>query len=542
MVLKKEIADQIKDLLHKNPQGLNITEIVSDIKINRNTVVRYLENLLISGHVDMSHLGMVKIYKISERNLAEENLKYSERKFAAAFEASPNPMAITVVQTGVILDVNSAFEEWSGYLREDLSGKTTTELNFWVYPEERDAFVQQLKIHGIFHKKEVTFRIKNGNIRNILFSAKLFGAGYNTYMLSVAEDITERKKADKALADSEEKYRLIVENSRDLIYTLNTAGEFVYISPSVTSILGYSPQDLIGCSFISYIHPDDLPVVQEIFQRLFKENFKSQGTEYRVLHASGEWRWQITRGGVVRDSAGNMLYFSGIANDITEDKRLQKALEQAKKKINLLNFVTFKDIQNFIFILSSYQYLIKEKVPEKAILSIIDKQTDILQKITDTLKFAQSYQDLGVKPPKWQNINNVFLLAISHLDFLKIKHSILFDDLEIFADPLLEQVFQILADNILEHGKTATEILFRYTETQKSLTLFFEDNGVGIPEDIKKEIFSSEFQIKKHAGLFLAKEILEITGISIKETGTPGMGARFEMTVPKDVYRFTKMD
>jgi signal transduction histidine kinase len=112
------------------------------------------------------------------------------------------------------------------------------------------------------------------------------------------------------------------------------------------------------------------------------------------------------------------------------------------------------------------------------------------------------------------------------------------NNLEIFADPMLEQVFQIFADNILTHGKTATQVTLRYSEGPESITLFFEDDGVGIPEDNKDKIFSPNFQKKKAVGLFLAREILEITGITITETGEAGMGARFEMIVPKGAYRF----
>jgi signal transduction histidine kinase len=190
-----------------------------------------------------------------------------------------------------------------------------------------------------------------------------------------------------------------------------------------------------------------------------------------------------------------------------------------------------------IFSLSAYMQLAKNPVTNMPIGNIIGKEEDILQKITHSLDFAKSYQDLGLKPPRWQNVNHVFLLAISHLDFLNMKHQVMPGNLEIFADPLLEQVFQILADNTLIHGKTATQVVVRYVEGPESLTLIFEDNGVGIPGDTKEKIFSPDFQKTRAIGLFLAREILEITGITIRETGEPGTGARFEMTVPPGSFR-----
>jgi len=240
----------------------------------------------------------------------------------------------------------------------------------------------------------------------------------------------------------------------------------------------------------------------------------------------------------VLGSNGEVERIIHLVRDVTEYTRSQKALEQAKKKLSILNQVTFNEIQNFIFILSGYQCLTKEAVKDEPVFSIIEKEEELLQKISQSLKFAQSYQDLGIQSPRWQDVNHVFLLAISHLDFLRMNHSESLDGLEIFADPLLEQVLQILADNTLVHGKTATKVSLCYKLEGESVILVYEDDGVGIPADTKQIIFSSDFQEKRGVGLFLARDVLEITGISIRETGDPGRGARFEMVVPKGLFRF----
>ena len=191
--------------------------------------------------------------------------------------------------------------------------------------------------------------------------------------------------------------------------------------------------------------------------------------------------WLLITVDPVTNSTGEVVSAVHLVRDITEHAREQKALELAKKKLNLLNYVTFNDIRNMVFTLWGYQQFIKERVTESAVSSVIGKQEVILQKISKSLKFAQAYQDLGLKPSKWQDLGQVFLMAISHLDFLKIRRTVRLDGLEIFADPLLEQVMLILADNILTHGKTATQVTFRYVEGPDSLTLFFEDDGVRNP-------------------------------------------------------------
>ncbi len=108
-----------------------------------------------------------------------------------------------------------------------------------------------------------------------------------------------------------------------------------------------------------------------------------------------------------------------------------------------------------------------------------------------------------------------------------------------YADPLLEKVFFHMMQNVLKYGQHATEVTIRYQEQPDGLTLFIEDNGIGIPPAEKHMIFDRGYGISTGLGLFFVREVLSITDMTIKETGTPGKGARFEIFVPKGAYRFT---
>jgi len=221
-----------------------------------------------------------------------------------------------------------------------------------------------------------------------------------------------------------------------------------------------------------------------------------------------------------------------------ELRRSQEALQQATKKLNLLNAITFQDIQNALFSLSGYLQLERTAPTEEQPREYRDKEIGILKTITETLKLASQYQNLGLKSPTWQDVRQTFLFGISHTDLSRIERKIEIGNLEIFADPLLEQVFFTLAENVVLHGKSATEIALRFRETENGLILVFEDNGAGVPADMKENIFNRRYEEKKGMGLFLAREILSITNITIVENGEPGKGARFEISVPKEAYRF----
>jgi ABC-type amino acid transport substrate-binding protein len=221
-----------------------------------------------------------------------------------------------------------------------------------------------------------------------------------------------------------------------------------------------------------------------------------------------------------------------------ELRKNEQALMQARKKLSSLNALTFDDLRNAVFSLDGYIGLAQHDPSGERVGTFLGKSEEILHSVRHAMEAAKKYQDLGINPPRWQNVKIVLLNAISHLDFLGVSRTADLGGLEIYADPLLEDVFFILMENILVHGKGATEVRINYREEADSLTIIIEDNGPGIPEADKEKIFGRGYRgTKGGSGLFLAREILSITGITITENGKESAGARFEIRVPKGAYR-----
>ena len=147
---------------------------------------------------------------------------------------------------------------------------------------------------------------------------------------------------------------------------------------------------------------------------------------------------------------------------------------------------------------------------------------------------------MGINPASWQNVRQAYLFAISHLDLTHLERKEDLEGLSIFADPLLEKVFYNLIDNAIRYGEHITTIRFYYQVSDVGLTLICEDDGVGIPEKDKESIFERGVGKNTGMGLFLTREILSITGITIREMGKAGAGARFEMLIPNGAFRFIK--
>lgn len=234
----------------------------------------------------------------------------------------------------------------------------------------------------------------------------------------------------------------------------------------------------------------------------------------------------------------NKLY-RDLEQQVEELRINQQVLSQARNKLNILNTVTFQDIQNALF--SMHGYLLMEEAqdnpdPEK----IFSRQKTGIERISSALRFADKFQNLGLNPPEWQKVSQSFLYAISHLDLSSLSRDLQVDSLEIFADPLLESVFFILTENVIRHGKNANAITVHFEERPAGLTLFFEDNGSGVPNDLKEKIFDLSYETDKDRGLFLVREILSVTGITISENGEWGKGARFEILIPDGAWRYAE--
>lgn len=352
--------------------------------------------------------------------------------------------------------------------------------------------------------------------------------------------VVERRRAtdEQKLEESEKRYRLLFELARDCILLIEAEGKdqgkIIAANAAAAKMHGYSIDEMLTLNIVDLDTPESASSVPERFRHILDgKHLVSETTHVRKDGTT--FPVEINAGLI---DFGTKRYILAIDRDVTDRKNAEKALQQVSKKLALLNSVTFNEIQNSIFALNGYLVLERIATENENWEDYLDLEEGLVRKVNETLNFAKNYQDLGIHPPEWQNVEQSFLLGISHLDYSSLRRTILLDNLEIYADSLLERVFFTMTDNILRHAKTATEVTIGYNITGDNLILFLEDNGKGIPGAIKEKIFERGFGTQKGMELFLVREILSITGITIQETGTWGKGARFEMTVPKGAFRF----
>ena len=228
---------------------------------------------------------------------------------------------------------------------------------------------------------------------------------------------------------------------------------------------------------------------------------------------------------------------TALQDDIAERRKVEAALETANQKLNLLSQITRHDISNRVFALLVDIDLAKEYAADVRLKDSLEKMELTSMSIQDQITFTKDYQEIGAQAPSWHAVEPMIKQAAGQLDHPGVEVDIRLGTTEIFADSMIKKVFYNLIDNALRHGDHVTKIEFSQKDTADGLLIICEDNGVGVPPQDKVKIFSKGFGRDSGLGLFLIREILSITKISIRETGDYGKGARFEMLIPKGDYR-----
>lgn len=347
----------------------------------------------------------------------------------------------------------------------------------------------------------------------------------------------DSRYAINALRMENEKNRGLMDHASDAIFIADAStGMLVDANRKARDLIGRGPEEIRTMHQTDLHPPDKRDLYPEVLQRHARE-----GTAFQTeIIAGSDGRHIPVIASTTEIDLGGKLCYMEIFHDISDIKMAQDALQLANKKLNLLAEITRHDIRNKLTVMGGYLDLIRERPPDSQHSMYVRKMKDTVSIIGENIEFTKLYQNLGIVAPAWQYVHEVFFAACTHVDIKKIRVQSDTEGFEIYADPLLERVFYNLVDNAILHGHHVSVVRISARETSAGLDLSLEDDGIGIPVPDKKRIFTKGFGKNTGLGLFLVKEILSITNIAIEETGEYGKGARFEMHVPKEMYRISR--
>ncbi|RPH96610.1 PAS domain S-box protein [candidate division KSB1 bacterium] len=267
----------------------------------------------------------------AERERIEAELRLSEERFFKAFAASPMAIAVTRMSDGKIIECNEAAEVFFEYDHGEVIGLTTRDLGLWNYIEDRNQILSDLAAGKSVRDREYRFVTKKGKLVIARYSAEQIALNNEPCLLSVFVDVTERKRAEEAIRDSEARYRLLADNVSDIISRHDAELNYLYVSPAVRS-LGYEVEELVGKTAAELIHLDDRPRIAACMETLLHEK-KDITVEYRFRRKDGSYVWIESSARPMIGQDGAVSEFIVAGRDITERKQSEEELRHQRWRL-----------------------------------------------------------------------------------------------------------------------------------------------------------------------------------------------------------------
>ncbi len=471
-----------------------------------------------------------------------------------------------------ILYVNQAFTTMTGYSLEEVLGQTPRLLQGPKTDRGAlDRIRSALSRWESFTVEIINYR-KDGSEFWVEFSVVPVGdkQGHYTHWISVQRDITERRRTEAALRQSEERFRLLIENALDIITILAPDGTIQYENPSVEKVLGYSPQDLIGKNFFAYIHPDDLANIYPILNQALSNSEETHPIEFRRRHQDGQWRTfealpkalsfsQTAQSLVDSDSSPTIVMNS---RDITERKRLDEvrlALEREKElsalKTRLFSMVSHEFRTPLSTVLAAAQLLETSprawENPEKRqrnLRRIQDSVKNMVQLLDDILTINRAETGKLEFNPEWLDLEKFGRNFLEEMQLSAgIQHTLTFvcrgENTVVYADQkLLRSIFANIISNAIKYSPTGGQIQCSLTFEVQSVQIQIRDRGLGIPAEEQKQLFEPFYRGKNvryiegtGLGLVVVQKCVDLHGGSIEIVSEAGRGTTVTVRLLTDI-------
>lgn len=272
---------------------------------------------------------------ITERKQTEEALRESEERFSKAFRTSPHLIGITELETGRCIEVNDACLKVYGFCREEVIGNTTLMLGIWPDLQERTKLIDHLRSKGSVRNREVSMRMKNGDLRQFLISVDLITLKGKRCLLTIGNDITERKRVEVALQESEERYGRATAIGKVGVWEMDIEkNQYYYGDANLKAIFGYTPEELSPepYAWLNLVSPGDRPIAMNNWERMRDGTADMCRCELRMVKKDGSIVWIDVRCHSVRDQNGRLTRLIGAIVDITERKQAEEALRASEER------------------------------------------------------------------------------------------------------------------------------------------------------------------------------------------------------------------
>ncbi|MEI6795644.1 MAG: histidine kinase N-terminal 7TM domain-containing protein [Methanomassiliicoccales archaeon] len=467
------------------------------------------------------------VFVFTNLMLAWSIYKYSMLKLKpfARQQVIDSMLDIMIVEdsTGHIADVNGAALAFKGMGEQQLIGAATTT----VFPE--------LRLEGEIRTGMLIAPLTmnhGAQVQHFDCHRIPLEEGERGGTLYLLHDVTSRVHAEELLRESDRVSRELMEAAPFPVVIVDLAsGGANYFNKWAEE------QFLVSMERLSEYAVSDFYVNVEDRARLYqdiKKNGAVVDMEVLMRRTDGHEFWALI-------SARNIEYerrpcLFAAFKDITERRMAAQSLTRNNEKLKLMSSITRHDLTNNIMGMMGYIDLARRESDAGRRETQLRKARDMGTQAQGLLRFTRDYEEVGAEAPQWQVISDVIANAKGQLELGAVDLEIHTEGLMVCADVMLVKVFYNLMENSLRHGGDVTRISVISTRGPEGLIITYSDNGKGIREDEKTRIFERGFGSNTGMGLFLTRQVLSITNMTIKENGILGEGARFEILVPAGSY------
>lgn len=491
---------------------------------------------------------------ITDRKKTELDIRQSEEKFSKAFNGSPYANALTALDDGSVVDINSSFTSVFGYSKDEVVGKTTVELGIWVNLEDRKRMIDAIEKQGVVKNLKVSLRRKSGEIMRALLSVQLINIGDNKYIYSVVSDITEQEKIREELVqkmEELEQFRLAVDNASDHIIITDPNSKIIYANRGVEKITGYSMKELIGST--PALWGKQMP--KEFYEKMWhtikvdKQPFVGELTNKRKSGQQYQAEFSVSP---ILNEAGEIIYFVGVERDITKAKEVERsknefvslASHQLRTPLTAINWYAEMLLNGDVGVLGAKQ---KDYVGE--LYGSSKRMTDLVSALLNVSRIDLGTFTINPKPTDIVEISKgVIKDLIVRIKKKKLKIVEKYEKLpEINADPnLVVILLQNLVSNAVKYTQELGTITISIAKENSDVAITVKDNGYGIPMSQQDRIFQKFFRADNiipvetdgnGLGLYMVKHILDNAGGSISFVSKEGEGTTFTVKIPASGMR-----
>jgi PAS domain S-box-containing protein len=494
----------------------------------------------------------------AERKTVTQALRRSERRFARAFQSSPNPMFIMSPADGRILDVNARWEALLEHSADQAIGRTVDDLGLYVRAADR-AYINEMSGKGSIDYLEIPIRTRSGAVRHAAVSAETIVMDGERWLIASINDITDRKHAEEALRLSDQRFHLVLEATHDVVYDRELATNASWWSGNGLKQFGYSHDNAHDRNWIDLIHPDDRGRVSEQVNAAIETRATHWELDYRLRRADETHAYVHEHGLIVRDSAGRAVRVVGALTDVTESRHrdeLEQRLAHASRLTamgELTASIAHEINQPISAILSNVdaaEMLLERAMPTVAELPEVlnDIRNDALRasEVIRHVRGLSTKQQLRIEQyDPIELVNSVVRLVAPRAQRRKVRLTTEFANMpavrgdRIHMQQVLLNVLLNSMDAIDETREGSGEISIRTSRLKDGIEIAVSDTGQGLLEDQRNRIFESFYTTKKDGmglGLSIAQSLVVAHGGRIWAENNVPRGAVVRFTVPVDPF------